>query len=223
MTDFNPNAVFYDCTFPKCKSRYDHFKSLKRHIMNQHPPQTFAATGSSDYDNHGFQNVPLLDLEDDSIEEPRNKKPRSENANDSSSTFQYIPEIPDIDGVSLDEIMKFISLGICRLSKDVSLPQSKVTEMVKLCETLVRMMSEYFQKITKTFLVQTGFDLASQETTSLLNSFHLPDIFSQVSTIAKQTQFLKKNLLCPCQIQLRKCFKFARTFDMLMDYRQEFV
>lgn len=34
---FDPDHVFYDCMVPKCRSTYNHFKSLKRHILQQHP------------------------------------------------------------------------------------------------------------------------------------------------------------------------------------------
>lgn len=185
---FIPNAVFYDCLFPKCKSRYNHFKSLKRHIIQQHPVHCCTPTDTSDHD---FEDLPLLDSENELLAEPCNKKSRVESSNDCPSSSQHIPEIPEANGCSLNRIKECVSLGICRLSKDVSLPQSKITEMVKLCETIVQMLGEYFQGTTNIFLEKNGIDQKSPETVSFLNCFHLPDLFSQVSTIPKQTQFLK--------------------------------
>lgn len=180
--DFNPSSIFYDCMIPKCKSRYDHFKSLKRHIVLQHPVHSINPADSTEHNVN-------VDLGSD--DEPCVKKPRIQiPASSSDEQAGYTTEKTSTS--SLSRIKECLSLGICRLAKDVSLPQSKITEMITVCETLVRMLSEYFQENTQSFLEKNEIDQTSQEAVLFLNCFHLPDLFSDVSTPAKQTQFLNK-------------------------------
>ena len=54
------------------------------------------------------------------------------------------------------------------------------------------MLGEYFENNTKTFLENHGTDISTPETITFQNQFHLPDLFSDVSTLSKQTNFLNK-------------------------------
>ncbi|XP_061512531.1 uncharacterized protein LOC133393095 [Anopheles gambiae] len=92
--------------------------------------------------------------------------------------------------ITLEQIKKSVALGICRLTADVSLPQTKISQMIKLCEHLVKMLGVYFEEKTKSFLTERKTDLAAPETINFLNKFHVEDLFSEVSTRSKQTQFL---------------------------------
>nr|XP_029713732.1 uncharacterized protein LOC115257890 [Aedes albopictus] len=182
---FVPEGVFYDCLVPRCKARYDHFKSLKRHIVQQHPCQfsnNFRAENDAKCSQAALpESVAKKRLLDDN--------PCAESE---SSAQADNPDEPVInDTVSLDQITRSIALGICRLSSDVSLPQSKITEMTRLCEMLAQMLGEYFQDNVKTFLEDHDIDPETPETISFLNKFHLPSLFTNVSTLSKQTNFLK--------------------------------
>lgn len=113
--DLLPGNILFDCTFRKCTARYGNFYCLKRHIIEKHP------VGSSRPD--------VSETECDQ----------------STSDFHVDHELPDQcdgtasakngeTGVSLEELKKIISLSICRMTSDVGLPQTKVSEFIKLSE-----------------------------------------------------------------------------------------
>lgn len=160
---FRPGEMFYDCTFEKCSARYGKFCSLKRHIIEKHPVKNEQASYSVDFnrtDNIHF-------------DEP------TEDAHSSISTPK----------VTLDEVRKFISLSICRLSSDVSLPHAKVSEVLSLCDSVVHQVSEYLETQVLSFLNEHNVETPEHDLVALKNHFHL-DLFSQVNTVEKRTKFL---------------------------------
>ncbi|XP_049294408.1 uncharacterized protein LOC125769644 [Anopheles funestus] len=169
---------------PKCRSTYNHFKSLKRHIMKQHPIAL---------KTHGANRTvgeTLDKIADDSVTQKSNLMEMETNF-----VINCMPIIEEQDAfleekITLDQIKKTVALGLCRLTADVSLPQTKVSQMIKLCQHLVQMLGDYFEEKTRIFLKDRKIDLAAPESISFLNKFHVEYIFSEVSTLSKQTKFL---------------------------------
>lgn len=93
---------------------------------------------------------------------------------------------------TVEDIIKVASLGICRLLTDVSLPQTKVEETIKLCENLILLTTQHLQQETILYLQSINNDTNSDGAMNFLNKFQLPDLFTNVSTRNKQAKYLEE-------------------------------
>lgn len=114
--------------------------------------------------------------------------------------LQHTDELPEQEQdlssgpavIQLDEIRRIINLNVCRLTSDVSLPQSKVKEIIKFCDSTIQHVSEYLEGQVLQFLELHSILLPDNELIRLRNTFHLNDMFSQIDSFTKQKKFLDK-------------------------------
>lgn len=123
-------------------------------------------------------------------------EPRSENATnlptlEPENSIDEDPENSDYE-ISFDEIKKIINISICKLTYDVGLPHSKISEFVKVCEGVVNNVAEYLEKATVKFMRLNQTLLSTDQTIELRNLFQLNPLFDQVNTFKKQSEFLEK-------------------------------
>lgn len=174
---FDPNLVFHDCMVPKCNGRFNHFKSLKRHIKLNHPQNK----EQEQDEEEGCEEVSVIRTE--RVEDPANG-PNEGYQDEETAEFEDT-------GPTTEQIKRSVSLAICRLAKDVSLPQTKISEMINICEMLTRLLTENLAFHARKFIKKVGVDLTSNAAMSFLNCFNFPDLFSSVSSATKQRNFLE--------------------------------
>lgn len=180
--DFHEKTSFFDCTFPRCNTRYQNFSSLKRHIVEHHP------VISSIPSNAG---QPLLEV----AEAICNKSDE---------------ELPSTPSRRLDEIRKTAALSICRLTADTGLPQTKISDTVKICENITVQLTEYLLERTQDFLQVNGINLEEESTQGFLNNFRNLDLFKGVKTYSQQKSYLQ-NLAINIPMPESKCVGTRRT------------
>lgn len=161
---FSASNTFFDCTFWKCSARYANFYSLKRHILDKHSAAQCQPTKS-------IQHSPPTNTQSDSVSEHGFEEEFEEKG-------------------SLDEIKHIIKLSICRMTSDVGLPHSKISEFVKLCDTITRHVSGYLEQKTCDFLNSQKIDLNSEKAIELRNMFRLDDLLCDINTFPKQSKFI---------------------------------
>lgn len=169
--DFNVNNIFFDCTFPRCNSRYGSFYSLKRHIIEKHPANSSGCSAAEEI----FGDVPMTD-------------PNTGDDLANQNQEQFFPE----SSISLDELVKIINISICRITHDVGLPYTKINDFIKLCDEIVRHVSRYLEAETMAFLGTQGIANDTEECIAFRNTFNLQNLFNQVNSFKKQTQYLNQ-------------------------------
>lgn len=163
--ELSPDFCFFDCTIGQCQMRYQNLSSLKRHIIHNHPRNGTVPDNVDEDDN-------INDLQQQDVEEIE----------------EGSPDTP----LTLDDIKKAAALSICRLTADAGLPQSRVSDTVKICENIIWQVSEYFESQTKTFLVENNIDVDSDSTRRFLNVFKDLDLFKEVKTYPRRKAFVEK-------------------------------
>lgn len=166
--ELSPDFSHYDCTFARCKMRYQNFSSLKRHIKECHHVDK----------SPGICSVPIEAESSDDV------FPESNSIEDSSRRTAT--------QLTLEEIRRTACLSICRLRADTSLPQKKITEAINICDNIITQLLEFVVAQTESFLKSNQIDVCSEIVQSHLNIFKNLDLFSEVKTCAKQTSYLEK-------------------------------
>lgn len=171
--DFLAGVSFFDCTFPKCRMRYQHLKSLQRHIRETHPPTSKNQTMST-----GTRSSDEFDQLDNIVQDFDHIENANEDSEDSSCT-------------TLAEIKRIVAMSICRLTANVEIPHNKVHESVMICENIVNHASKYLEELTTLFLKKSKIDLNAKSTIDFLNEFKTLDLFGSVRTYKQQQIFIK--------------------------------
>lgn len=164
--DFLPDTSFYDCTFPACNMRYTHWSSLKRHIREKHPSDVTNVPNENHIQEH-FETVLIEGDQQDQLPQE------------------------DEDTSAYAELKRTASLSICRLTSDVGLPQSKISEAVNIFDNLISQLSEFYERKVVSFLKTHDVDPAAEPTRLFLETFKNVNLFEYVKTFSKQKAFLK--------------------------------
>lgn len=152
-----------------------------------HPLVSIGSTENidSEAENGNLSKKARLDVQDDTPEtlpgEVLDRSLSTSGQNDDESNT----------GITIEEIQKVASLEICRLVADVSLPQSKIAQVIKLCETVVEMTSQHSRESTSRFLQNLNVNIDNETTVKFLNTLRYPDILKKYLPIPSKPSIYK--------------------------------
>lgn len=152
---------------------------LKQHIITRHP---------------------LLDQLDPShsrLNAPSNEKEREAFDEDGIGELCTGPEVSGSsksDTHHLESLRQFAAISVCRLKADVSLTDTKVSQIMTFCEAVVDQINGYVSQTVAAFMDQYSTHIGSHQVVELQNSLLVDNIFNDVSTPAKQRAFLNKTV-----------------------------
>lgn len=162
-----------------CKMSYRKFSNLKQHIITKHPLPAHLDP------SHSKLNAPSIEKEREALDE---------------NGISDLCTDPEESGTSksgtlhLEYLRQFAAISVCRLKADVSLTDTKVSQIITFCQAIVDQINGYISQTVETFMDQYTAHIDSQQVVQLQNSLLIDNIFKDVSTPTKQRAFLNKTV-----------------------------